>query len=205
MDPLLQIILLGSIKPEIEPPKPPQVSRSARSGNSHIIATRTTWHDRARSPELENKGYGCMCVSGPDSKRPWSCSAVSAHSRKAPDSPCASDVGVEEMTLRKYGSRTLSHTSIAEDESIAESGTELRPASRTASRPASRAASRSASVTVSRTPSRTPSSPVSRPPSRTTSRPTSRPTSRTACRTASRPGSRASHSPRVKLSRIVRQ
>lgn len=201
MDPLLQFMLRGTPKPAIKPSKPPEMPRTTRSGGSHISSTRTTWHDRTRSSDLESRGYGCLCVSSPESMRPWSCSATSVLSRKALDSSCGSDIGSDEMTIRKYGSRTLSHTSIAEYDSIAESEAESgivsRVASRTNSKPISRPASRTASRTASRPASRTASRPVSRPSSRTASRKVSR--------TASRAGSRTSHSLYMQLSRVVRQ
>lgn len=194
-------MLLGTSKPVIRPSKPPEMPRTTRSGSSHISSTRTTWHDRTRSPDLESRGYGCLCVSSPESMRPWSCSAASVLSRKALDSSCGSDIGSEEMTIRKYGSRTLSHTSIAEHDSIAESEVESgivsRVASRTNSKPISRPASRPASRTASR--------PASRTTSRPASRPSSRAASRTVSRTASRAGSRTSHSLYTQLSRVVRQ
>lgn len=188
-------MLLGTPKPAIKPSKPPEMPRTTRSGGSHISSTRTTWHDRTRSSDLESRGYGCLCVSSPESMRPWSCSATSVLSRKALDSSCGSDIGSDEMTIRKYGSRTLSHTSIAEYDSIAESEAESGIVSRVASR--TRPASRPASRTASRPASRTTSRPVSRPSSRTASRKVSR--------TASRAGSRTSHSLYMQLSRVVRQ
>lgn len=201
MDPLLQIIL-RSPKPAVESARTLENPKSPRN---HISVTRTTWHDRTRGPEIDNKVYGCLCGSVPESTRPWSCSAASVISRKALDSCCTSDVGSEDLTIRKKESRALGHRSIAEHESIvesiAESGTISRVTSKTVSRPPSRQASRPASRAASRTTIRT----TSRPPSRPTSRTASRTVSRTVSGTASRTESRTSHFSHMQLSRIVRQ